>query len=187
MDQPRCDTTVAWAALQGHFEAHGRSLYLREAFARDAGRFATFSLEAAGLFADLSKNLWDLKTRKLLVEMAREVGLEARRDAMLAGAPINTTEGRAVLHTALRAPRGQGPFSDEVHGVLEPRAPGLSNLVARHQQALADRQRCAGCVELGLLRIRDVVGEFVFADPPAGVSVMPSGECTKSDSCFSSS
>ena len=119
MDHPRCDTTVAWAALQGHYEAHGRDLDLREAFARDADRFASFSLEAAGLFADLSKNLWDLKTRKLLVELAREVNLEARRDALLAGAPINTTEGRAVLHTALRAPRNQGPFSDEVHGVLD--------------------------------------------------------------------
>jgi glucose-6-phosphate isomerase len=119
MEFPRCDATVAWAALQGHFEAHGRDLDLREAFARDASRFASFSLEAPGLFADLSKNLWDLKTRKLLLELARECGLEARRDAMLAGAPINTTEGRAVLHTALRAPRGQGLFSDDVHGVLD--------------------------------------------------------------------
>ncbi len=119
MDFPRCDATVAWAALQGHFEAHGRALDLREAFARDPGRFDAFALEAPGLFADLSKNLWDLNTRKLLTELAREVGLEARRDAMLAGAPINTTEGRAVLHTALRAPRGQGLFSDAVHGVLD--------------------------------------------------------------------
>ena len=119
MDFPRCDATVAWAALQGHFEAHGRDLDLRAAFARDPGRFDAFTLQAPGLFADLSKNLWDLNTRQLLTELAREVGLEARRDAMLAGAPINTTEGRAVLHTALRAPRGQGPFSDAVHGVLD--------------------------------------------------------------------
>ena len=119
MDHPRCDTTIAWAALQGHFEAHGRELDLREAFGRDPLRFEALSLQAPEVFADLSKNLWDLKTRKLLTELAREVGLEARRDAMLAGAPINTTEGRAVLHTALRAPRGQGPFSAEVHGVLD--------------------------------------------------------------------
>ncbi len=116
---PRCDATVAWAALQGHFEAHGRSLDLREAFARDPGRFDSFSLQAPGVFADLSKNLWDLNTRRLLTELAGECGLEARRDAMLAGAPVNTTEGRAVLHTALRAPRGAAPFSDEVHGVLD--------------------------------------------------------------------
>ncbi len=119
MDFQRCDTTVAWAALLGHFEAHGRGLDLREAFARDAGRFDAFSLAAPGLFADLSKNLWDLKTRKLLLELARECQLEARRDAMLAGAPINTAEGRAVLHTALRAPRGQGPHSADVHAVLD--------------------------------------------------------------------
>ena len=119
MDHPRCDTTIAWAALQGHFEAHGRDLDLREAFGRDPQRFEAFALQAPEVFADLSKNLWDLKTRKLLTELAQEVGLAARRDAMLAGAAINTTEGRAVLHTALRAPRGHGLFSDQVHGVLD--------------------------------------------------------------------
>ena len=116
---PRCDHTVAWAALQGHFEAHGRDLDLREAFGRDAGRFQAFSLAAPEVFADLSKNLWDGATQRLLTELAQQCGLEARRDAMLAGAPINTTEDRAVLHTALRAPRGRGPFSDQVHGVLD--------------------------------------------------------------------
>ena len=115
---PRCDTTVAWRALQGHFEGHGRDLDLREAFARDPQRFEAFALQAPEVFADLSKNRWDIATRRLLVELARECGVEARRDAMLAGEPINTTEGRAVLHTALRAPPGQGLFSDEVQGVL---------------------------------------------------------------------
>ena len=115
---PRCDTTVAWRALQGHFEGHGRELDLREAFARDPQRFEAFALQAPEVFADLSKNRWDIATRRLLVELARECGVEARRDAMLAGEPINTTEGRAVLHTALRAPPGHGLFSDEVQGVL---------------------------------------------------------------------
>ena len=119
MNAPRCDATVAWTALQGHYQAHGRDLDLREAFARDAQRFDAFALEAPEVFADLSKNRWDLATRRLLIELARECRLEQRRDAMLAGAPINTTEGRAVLHTALRAPRGQGPFSDDVHDVLD--------------------------------------------------------------------
>jgi glucose-6-phosphate isomerase len=115
----RCDTTVAWTALRGHYEAHGRDFDLREAFARDAARFEAFSLQAPEVFADLSKNRWDLVTRKLLTELARECGLEARRDAMLAGEPINSTEGRAVLHTALRAPRGLGLFSEDVHAVLD--------------------------------------------------------------------
>lgn len=119
MEAPRCDRTEAWAALAGHFEAHGRELDLREAFARDPGRFASLSFEAPEVFADLSKNLVDLATLKFLVALAQECRLEERRDAMLRGEAINTTEGRAVLHTALRAPRGQGPFSDEVHGVLD--------------------------------------------------------------------
>jgi glucose-6-phosphate isomerase len=92
----RCDTTVAWRALQGHYEAHGRELDLREPFARDAGRFNALSLQALKVFADLSKNRWDLFTRKLLIELAHECGMPARRDAMFAGEPINTTEGRAV-------------------------------------------------------------------------------------------
>jgi glucose-6-phosphate isomerase len=88
------------------------------------------------VFADLSKQRWDEATRRLLLELAREVRLEARRDAMLAGEAINTTEGRAVLHTALRAPRGQGPFSDEVQHVLE------------HMLAYAEEVRGAGFTDV---------------------------------------
>jgi glucose-6-phosphate isomerase len=119
MNAPRCDSTEAWAALKGHFEAHGRDLDLREAFARDPGRFAAFSVEAPEVFADLSKNLVDTATLQFLLDLARECQFEARRDALFAGAPINATEGRPVLHTALRAPRGAGPHGDEVHGVLD--------------------------------------------------------------------
>jgi glucose-6-phosphate isomerase len=115
----RCDRTEAWAALQGHYQAHGRDLDLREAFARDPGRFAAFSFEAPEVFADLSKNRIDIATLRFLLALAAECELPARRDAMLRGEPVNTTEGRAVLHTALRAPPGAGPFSDEVHGVLD--------------------------------------------------------------------
>jgi glucose-6-phosphate isomerase len=119
MNVPRCNRTAAWAALAGHFEAHGRDFDIRGAFARDAGRFEALSFEAPEVFADLSKNRLDAATLRLLLDLALECGLEARRDAMFAGEPLNTTEGRAVLHTALRAPRGAGPFSDEVHGVLD--------------------------------------------------------------------
>jgi len=119
MTHPRCDRTEAWAALQGHYEAHGRDFDLREAFARDPHRFESFAVEAPHVFADLSKNLVDTATLHFLADLAGECGLQARRDAMLRGDPVNTTEGRAVLHTALRAPRGQGPFSAEVHGVLD--------------------------------------------------------------------
>ena len=115
----RCDQTQAWGALQGHFEAHGRELDLREAFARDPGRFNTFSLQAPEVFADLSKNRIDTATLRWLLDMARECELATQRDALLRGEIANPTEGRAVLHTALRAPKGHGPFSTEVHTVLD--------------------------------------------------------------------
>ena len=114
----RCDSTQAWAALDGHFQAHGRDLDLREAFARDPGRFAAFGFEAPEVYADLSKNHIDTATLHFLLDLARECGLPAQRDAMLRGDIANPTEGRAVLHTALRAPPGAGPFSAEVHAVL---------------------------------------------------------------------
>jgi glucose-6-phosphate isomerase len=115
----RCDHTHAWSALQGHYQAQGRRLDLREAFAADAQRFEAYSFQAPEVFADLSKNLLDATTLRHLLALAAECALPARRDAMLRGEIANPTEGRAVLHTALRAPRGEGPFSEEVHAVLD--------------------------------------------------------------------
>ena len=119
MPHPRCDETAAWATLQQHFAGPGRRLDLRQAFTQDPSRAGRFSLQAPEVFADLSKNLWDATTRAGLVALAEAVDLPAQRDAMLAGEPINGTEGRAVLHTALRAPRGAGPHSEAVHAVLD--------------------------------------------------------------------
>ncbi len=116
----RCDSTEAWVALRGHYEAHGRSFDLRDAFARDPGRHAALSFDAPEVHVDLSKNLVDIATLHFLLDLARECGVEARRDAMLRGDAINATEGRAVLHTALRAPKGaDAPFNAEVHAVLD--------------------------------------------------------------------
>jgi glucose-6-phosphate isomerase len=114
----RCDRTAAWGALKAHFATLASEFDLRAAFARDATRFDALSFEAPEVFVDLSKNYLDATTYRCLIDLARECGLEAQRDAMLEGQTINTTEDRAVLHTALRAPRGVGPFSREVHAQL---------------------------------------------------------------------
>ncbi len=114
-----CDRTAAWAALRGHFQAHGRDFDLREAFGRDPHRHASLSFEAPSVFADLSKNLLDTATLRFLLDLARETGLEGQRDRMLAGEPVNDSESRAALHTSLRAPRGSAPFSAEVHATLD--------------------------------------------------------------------
>jgi glucose-6-phosphate isomerase len=119
MSHPRCDQTVAWQALAGHHQAHGREIDLRALFADDPDRVRRLTMAAPGLVADLSRCHWDVATREHLLGLARECRIEARRDAMLAGEPINATEGRAVLHTALRAPKGEGPHSELVHEVLD--------------------------------------------------------------------
>jgi glucose-6-phosphate isomerase len=95
----------AWQALADH---HGKikNTHLRQLFADDAGRAARFTVEGAGLILDYSKNRITEATMQLLVRLAEERGVAARRDAMFRGEKINTTEGRAVLHVALRAPRG---------------------------------------------------------------------------------
>lgn len=107
MQLTRCDHTPQWPQLQAHFEQHGGHFDLRHAFASDPQRCAHFSQQAPGVFADLSKNLWDATTEALLLDMARACALEPRRDAMFAGAQVNTTEHRAALHTLLRRPAGQ--------------------------------------------------------------------------------
>ncbi len=119
MMHPRCDQTVAWSALKGHQEAHGRSFDLRQVFADNSQRVAHLAISAPEMLADLSRAHWDVATLRHLLDLARECRVEALRDAMFAGEPINTTEGRAVLHTALRAPKGQAPYSEDVHDVLD--------------------------------------------------------------------
>ncbi|WP_427913871.1 glucose-6-phosphate isomerase [Ramlibacter sp. MMS24-I3-19] len=120
---PRCDQAAAWGALQRRFASEGRSFDARHALRDDAGRVQRFSQQAPFVFADMSKNLIDAATEDLLLQLARDCGLEAQRDAMFRGDPINATEGRAVMHFLLRTPQGgEGPAQElaEVHRTLEP-------------------------------------------------------------------
>jgi glucose-6-phosphate isomerase len=114
----------AWKALASHLPKV-RDLHLRELFAEDPQRGRRMTAEAAGLFLDYSKNRVTDQTLKLLFELAMESGLLAKIDAMFGGEKINVTEGRAVLHVALRQPRNGSIFTDgknvvpDVHAVLD--------------------------------------------------------------------
>ncbi|WP_077598546.1 glucose-6-phosphate isomerase [Olsenella urininfantis] len=100
--------TTAWRALQEHHEKlQSVGFSLKRSFANDPQRVRKLSFDLSDLHFDLSKNLVTDETLGLLVDLAREVGLEERRDAMFAGEHINTTEDRAVLHTALRRPAAE--------------------------------------------------------------------------------
>ena len=100
--------TAAWAALQKHYdELQAAGISLKEWFAQDAERVDKFSYETSDLHFDLSKNLITEETIDLLAQLAQEVGLEERRAQYFGGVHINTTEDRAVLHTALRRPRSE--------------------------------------------------------------------------------
>jgi glucose-6-phosphate isomerase len=105
MTRVRCDRTPAWSELRACYEASGRQFDLRTAFANEARRFEQFSQSAPHVFADLSKNLIDAAAQELLLELARQCGVQAHRDAMFAGAAINSTEQRPVMHFLLRTPK----------------------------------------------------------------------------------
>ena len=114
----------AWKALTAHHKKV-KELHLRDLFAEDPKRGERMTAEAVGLFLDYSKNRVNDETIKLLLQLAEESGLRARIDAMFRGEKINITENRAVLHVALRAPRGASIVVDgenvvpQVHVLLD--------------------------------------------------------------------
>jgi glucose-6-phosphate isomerase len=113
-----------WQALKAHYEAV-RELHLRELFKDDPQRGERMTVEAAGLFLDYSKNRVTDETIDLLLDLAAKSGLPERIKAMFEGGKINLTENRAVLHTALRAPKDASIIVDgknvvpDVHAVLD--------------------------------------------------------------------
>jgi len=127
----------AYAALAEHYaKLEGR--HLRELFDEDPTRGERFCAEATGLYLDYSKNRITDETLDLLLQLAEQSDLEHRRDMMFAGARINVSENRSVLHVALRMPRSASLIVDgvdvvaEVHGVLD-RMAALANQVRAGQ------------------------------------------------------
>src|SRR3977135_536512 len=114
----------AWKALESHYSTV-HELHLRQLFAEDPKRGERLALEAVDLYLDYSKNRITDETLKLLMQLAEECGLRARIDAMFSGEKINITENRAVLHVALRSPKGASIVVDgenvvpQVHAVLD--------------------------------------------------------------------
>jgi glucose-6-phosphate isomerase len=140
----------AWKALKTHSKDIA-VMHLRDLFAADPARGEKLAIEAQGLFFDFSKNRVTNETLKLLVDLAQESDLQGRIDAMFSGEKINLTEGRAVLHVALRAPKGTSIVVDgqdvvpEVHAVLD------------RMSAFADRVRSGDWKGHTGKRIRNVV------------------------------
>jgi glucose-6-phosphate isomerase len=144
----------AWRALEDHYGAMcGR--HLRGLFADDPARGERMTAEAAGVFLDYSKNRIDDQTLRLLVELAEQCGLRERIDAMFRGEKINVTEKRAVLHVALRAPKGASIVVDgknvvpQVHAVLDKMA-AFANRVRSGQWQGHTGKRIRNVVNIGI-------------------------------------
>lgn len=139
-----------WRALEAHYQTV-KDLTLRSLFDGDSGRAARFTAQGAGLLLDYSKNRMTAETMRLLLDLARARGVEKRRDAMFRGERINETEGRPVLHVALRAPQGHKIEVDgrdvvcDVHEVLTQMA------------VFADRVRSGAWTGFTGKRIRTVI------------------------------
>src|ERR1700747_2956333 len=144
----------AWNALVAHHQK-GRDLHLRKLFSDDPNRGERLSVEAVGLYLDYSKNRITDETLKLLLQLAEGSGLRGRIDAMFSGEKINITEKRAVLHTALRAPKGATILVDgknvvpDVHAVLD-RMADFSNRVRRGEWKGHTGKRIRNVINIGI-------------------------------------
>ena len=144
----------SWKALQAHYEKI-RGAHLRSLFADDPGRGERLTADGAGIFLDYSKNRITDETVKLLVALAEESGLRQRIDAMFSGEKINVTEKRAVLHTALRAPRDASILVDgenvvpQVHAVLDKMA-SFSKRVRGGEWKGATGKRIRNVINIGI-------------------------------------
>jgi glucose-6-phosphate isomerase len=144
----------AWTALEAHAREI-RSLHLRQLFAKDTKRGESLALEAAGVYFDYSKNRITDETLKLLLQLAQESRLKERIGAMFRGDKINVSERRAVLHVALRAPRGASILHDgrnvvpDVHAVLD-RMADFADRVRSGAWRGADGKRIRNVINVGI-------------------------------------
>ncbi len=144
----------AWKALAAHYKKM-RERHLRDLFAEDPKRGDRMTAEAVGITLDYSKNRVTDETVKLLVQLAEESGLRDKIDAMFSGEKINITEKRAVLHVALRAPRGASIVVDgenvvpQVHGVLDKMA-DFSNRIRSGEWKGHTGKRIRNIVNIGI-------------------------------------
>ncbi len=144
----------AFKALQAHYGAV-KGETLKEMFAADPGRGTRYTAEAVGLFLDYSKNRVQDETLKLLLQLAEECGLKGKIEAMFRGDKINVTEGRAVLHVALRAPEGEKIVVDgedvvpQVHAVLDKMA-GFADKVRSGEWTGHTGKRIRNVVNIGI-------------------------------------
>jgi glucose-6-phosphate isomerase len=142
--------TPEWRALDAHYAAL-RDVHLRDLFAEDPTRGERLTVDAGGIYLDYSKNRLTDETLRLLVALAQRAGLRDRIDAMFRGEKINVTEGRAVLHTALRAPEGAVVEVDGVNVVPQVHA------VLRKMADFSERVRSGAWVGHTGARVRNVV------------------------------
>ncbi len=140
----------AWFELEAHARAI-KPVHLRALFAQDAARGERLTAEACGVFLDYSKNRVTDETLKLLFQLARQCDLQGRTEAMFRGEKINVTEGRSVLHTALRAPRGSSVTADGRNVV-----PDVWEVLDK-MSAFADRVRSGGWTGHTGRRMRNIV------------------------------
>ncbi len=109
----QCNETAAWRVLERHYQEEMAQFDVAADFAADPDRLKSLSQQAPYVFADLSKNRITAKTEQLLIALARECGLIERRDQMFAGAPVNSSEGRAAMHWLLRMPSDGGLLREQ--------------------------------------------------------------------------
>ena len=150
----RLSELQAWNALTKHY-ASLREVHLRKLFADDPKRGERMTLEAAGIYLDYSKNRITDETLQLLLQLAKESALPTRIEAMFRGEKINITENRAVLHVALRAPRGASIVVDgenvvpRVHAVLD-RMADFSNRIRSRTWKGHTGKRICNIVNIGI-------------------------------------